>query len=68
METMSFKALAIKALEGNSEGNQQETLSFPRGKQEGKKSTKSFPVKLPRVGNQETHQNESRKALVPCNV
>lgn len=35
METASLKALAIKVLEGNREGNQQETKSFPRVKNRG---------------------------------
>jgi hypothetical protein len=61
METMSIKALAIKALEGNHEGNQQETKSFPMRKPEGKPS-KSFPVELPRVGNQETPRSKPVKA------
>jgi hypothetical protein len=62
METTSLKALAIKTLEGNQEGNQQETKSFPRGIQEGN-SGKSFPVELPRVGNQETLKSKPTKAL-----
>ena len=61
METISLKALAIKTLEGNQEGNQQETKSFPRGIQEGNHS-KSFPVELPRVGNQETLKKKPTKA------
>ena len=61
METKSLKTLALKALEGNHEGNQQETKSFPMRKQDGKLS-KSFPVELPREGNQETPRNEPVKA------
>jgi len=53
METKSLKALALKVLEGNHEGNSQETSSFPRNKQTGN-SSKSFPVELSSVGNQET--------------
>ena len=53
METKSLKALALKVLERNHEGNSQETGSFPRNKQTGN-SSKSFPVELSSVGNQET--------------
>lgn len=34
METTSFKALSIQRLQGNRQGNQEETLSFPDGNQE----------------------------------
>ena len=61
METASLKSLAIKVLEGNQEGNSQETKSFLGGKQEGN-SSKSFPVELPRVGNQETSRNDPIRA------
>ena len=39
METMGIKTLALKALQGNPEGNRGETKSFPRGKQKGVKET-----------------------------
>ena len=39
METMSIKTLALKALQGNPEGNREETKSFPRGKQNGNQET-----------------------------
>ncbi len=62
METISLKALALKTLEGNQQGNSQETKSFPRDIQEGNLG-KSFPVELPRVGNQETLRKKPIKAL-----
>ena len=46
METTSIKALALKALQGNRQGNRSETVGFqgePRGKQE------SFQVSPPSV-------------------
>ena len=61
METISLKALAIRTLEGNQKGNSQETKSFPRDIQEGNLG-KSFPVELPRVGNQETLKKKPTKA------
>jgi hypothetical protein len=61
METKSLKALALKVLAGNQQGKSQESKSFPRGIQEGNPS-KSFPVELPRVGNQETPKNETIRA------
>ena len=39
METVSIKALALKALQGNQQGNQKETGSFPGRKPEGQVST-----------------------------
>ncbi len=39
MEMINIKALALKALHGNQEGNQMETLSFLNGKHKGQ-----FPI------------------------
>lgn len=41
---MSLKALSVQYLQGNRQGNQRETLSFPGGKLERKSNRISFPV------------------------
>jgi len=62
METISIKALALKALEGNQQGNQKETKSFPMRKPDGK-PPKSFPVELPSARNQGASKTKPVKAL-----
>jgi len=43
METTSFKALSIQRLQGNRQGNQEETLSFPDGNQEVNRLASTSP-------------------------
>ncbi|MBI5192141.1 MAG: hypothetical protein HZA08_01725, partial [Nitrospirae bacterium] len=43
METKSLKALALKVLEGNKQGNSKETFSFHDGNSEGVSFPESFP-------------------------
>lgn len=46
METISLKALALKVLPGNSQGNQMETIPGGVGNFEDKNKGKSFPVSI----------------------
>ena len=59
METKSIKSLAFKVLEGNHEGNQVETKSFPQGKKEGEKIGKSFSVSFKNDKKQKQPKIES---------